>query len=135
MGHMEGVVVVYIREIMGLVPTPEDLTQAAVAKVPAWIMDIEKTREAATIIMLVCLALLAGRNGWEKLGTFLLSFGVWDITYYVALKLMIDWPRSLAALDLLFMLPRYWYGPIWLPVLISCGLITLGLLCLRKGRS
>ena len=132
MGHMEAVVVVYIREILGMVPTPEDLTKTVIESIPGWIMEVEKSREAATIIMLVCLALLAGRTGWERLGTFLISFGVWDITYYVSLKAMIDWPKSLATLDLLFMIPAHWYGPVWLPVVISCGLIAAGVWCWRR---
>jgi hypothetical protein len=133
MGHLEAVVVVYIREIMGLVPTPDKLTPEALGKMPGWIIAVEETREAATILMLVCVALLAGRNGWQRLGAFLLAFGVWDITYYVALKVMIGWPASLATQDLLFLIPDPWYAPVWLPVAASCGMIGLGALCLRRG--
>lgn len=133
MGHLEAVVVVYIREILGMVPTPEDLTTAVIAQVPGWVIAVEQTREAATIIMLICLALLAGRTAWERLGTFLFAFGIWDITYYVALKLMIDWPKSLATLDLLFLMPKHWYAPVWFPMLVSCGLVVAGLLCFRAA--
>lgn len=135
MGHLEAVVVVYIREILGLIPTPEDLTPAVLELVPGWIIAVEQTREAATIIMLVCLALLAGRNFRERLGAFLFAFGVWDITYYAALKLMIGWPGALTTMDLLFLIPRAWYGPVWLPLAASCGLITVGLLCFRRRRA
>lgn len=135
MGHLEAVVVVYIREILGLIPTPEDLTPAVLELVPGWIIAVEQTREAATIIMLVCLALLAGRNLRERLGAFLFAFGVWDITYYAALKLMIGWPQALTTMDLLFLIPGAWYAPVWVPLVVSCGLIAAGLLCFRRGRS
>ena len=135
MGHLEAVVVVYIREILGIVPTPEDLTRTVVEQVPGWVLAVEQTREAATIVMLLCLALLAGRNTWERLGAFLFAFGIWDITYYVALKLMIGWPKSLATMDLLFLIPEQWYAPVWLPLLASCGLIACGLLCFQAART
>lgn len=137
MGHMEAVVVVYIRAILHIIPTPENLTQAVVARVPAWVLATERTREAATVVMLVCLALLAGRNAWERLGTFLVAFGLWDLTYYASLKLMLDWPRSLQTLDLLFLIPQQWYAPVWVPLAASGGMIAVGLLCLalapRRG--
>jgi hypothetical protein len=130
MGHLEAVVVVYIRAILHLIPTPEDLTKVVVAKLPAWVFATERTREAATLVMLVCVALLAGRNAWERLGTFLVAFGIWDLTYYASLKVMLDWPRSLETLDLLFLIPKQWYAPVWIPMAASGGMIAVGVLCL-----
>jgi hypothetical protein len=133
MGYLEAVVVVYIREIMGIVPTPEQLDPEAMRQVPKWLIPIEQTREAATMIMLASVAMLAGRNNWQRLGTFTFVFGVWDIFYYVGLKALIDWPASLHTLDCLFLIPQPWYSPVWVPVAASCGLIALGVLFMRLG--
>lgn len=131
MGHLEAVVVVYLRKLLGFIPATEDFTRVAVDGIPGWILSVEQTRETATIVMLVCLALLAGRCAWERIGAFLIAFGVWDITYYIALRVMIEWPPSLASQDLLFLIPDKWYAPVWLPVLASCVMIALGLGCYR----
>ncbi len=134
MGYLEAVVVVYIRKILGIVPTPEQLTAETIEQVPDWLIASEQSREAATIIMLVALAWLVGRTGAQKLGVFLFAFGVWDIFYYVSLKALIDWPASLATWDCLFLIPQPWYAPVWLPVVISLGMIMVGLLLLRLRR-
>lgn len=135
MGHLEAVVVVYIRHILNIVPTPEQLDANVYAKVPPWVVATEQGREAATIIMLVALAYLAGRKPLHKLAVFLFAFGVWDITYYVALKVLLGWPASLMTLDLLFLIPSPWFAPVWLPVAISAGMITIALILFAKTRS
>jgi hypothetical protein len=127
MGHLEAVVVVYIRHIMGIVPIPAQLDPAVMAKVPPWAILSEQGREAATIIMLAALGFLAGRTVLEKLATFLYAFAVWDIFYYVSLKVQLDWPASLKTLDCLFLIPKAWYAPVWLPLLASLGLIAIAL--------
>ncbi len=129
MGHLEAVVVVYIRHILGIVPTPEHLDRAVYEQVPHWIVASEQGREAATIIMLVTLAVLAGRRPLEKLAVFLYAFAVWDIFYYVSLKVLIVWPASLQTMDLLFLIPTAWFAPVWLPVSIS-ALMIVAALCL-----
>lgn len=118
MGHLEAVVVVYIRHIMGIVPAPEQLDANVYAQVPQWIIVSEQWREAATIVMLVTLAVLVGRSRREKLAVFLFAFGVWDIWYYVALKYLLNWPASLGTLDLLFLIPNAWFAPVWVPCAI-----------------
>jgi len=133
MGYLEAVVVVYIRQILGIVPTPEQLDPQVMAQIPPNIISLEQTREAATIIMLASLAMVAGRNNWQRLGTFLFTFGVWDIFYYVGLKALIDWPASLTTMDCLFLIPKPWYFPVWGPLAASCGLMLLGLLFMRLG--
>ena len=65
---------------------------------------------------------------WANIGAFLLTFGIWDITYYVALYAILRWPPSLATMDVLFLIPPgpWWHQPVWVPVAISCGMIALG---------
>jgi len=127
MGHLEAVVVVYIRHILGIVPAPEQLDRAVYAQVPQWLRATEQGREAATIVMLLTLAYLVGRRPLDKLGVFLFAFGVWDIFYYVSLKVLIGWPASLQTTDLLFLIPVPWFAPVWLPMTISAGMIVIAL--------
>ena len=36
---------------------------------------------------------------------FLIAFGMWDITFYLFLRLLIHWPASVLTWDLLFLIP------------------------------
>jgi len=101
---------------------------------PAAYLGHERAREAATIVMLVAVALLAGRGPRQTLACFLLAFGVWDIGYYAALRVMLDWPSSLSTRDLLFLIPHQWWEPVWVPLLVSSALIATALLLLRAPR-
>lgn len=134
MGHLEAVVVVYIRHIIGIVPMPQQLDPAVLARMPHWLLGIEQSREAATIVMLVTLGLLVGRSALDKLGVFLYAFGVWDIFYYVGLKVMINWPASLCTRDCLFLIPKPWYGPVWQPVTASVVMIAIALVMMGAAR-
>jgi hypothetical protein len=127
MGHLEATVVVYIRAILDVIPTPEQLNAATFRLVPGWVVASEQAREAATIVMLVTLAYLAGRNFYDRFGVFVYAFGIWDIFYYVALKATIDWPSSLGTTDCLFLIPQPWFAPVWVPIALSCGLIAGGI--------
>jgi len=88
----------------------------------------EQAREAATIVMLLAVGFLAGRGWWQRLAYFLFAFGLWDIGYYVALKIMLDWPASPGTRDLLFLLPSEWWAPVWQPVLASTCFMAVAVL-------
>src|SRR5215471_9934502 len=53
---------------------------------------IEIGREAATIVMLAAIALAVARNAGNWAAAFVIAFGVWDITFYLFLKLLLGWP-------------------------------------------
>ncbi|MGC8660494.1 MAG: hypothetical protein ACP5U1_15620, partial [Desulfomonilaceae bacterium] len=72
----------------------------------------------------------AARNRRQAWAYFMIAFGVWDIFYYVWLKVFLDWPASLMTWDLLFLLPVPWVGPVLAPVIISIGLIAGGVVAL-----
>jgi hypothetical protein len=76
------------------------------------------------MIMLGGIALLAGRSAKEKGVVFLWTFAVWDIFYYVWLRLTIGWPTSLISSDVLFLIPAPWVAQVWFPILVS-GLTAL----------
>ncbi len=68
-------------------------------------LTIEFFREFATLVILVSSGWLLSRKFWEGFGYFLIIFGVWDIFYYVWLKVIIDWPAAVSDPDILFLIP------------------------------
>ena len=90
-------------------------------------------REVATILMLAAVALAVARNAGEWAAAFVIAFGVWDITFYIFLKLLLDWPASLFTWDILFLVPVPWVGPVLAPVLVSAVMILAGAWHLRCG--
>jgi hypothetical protein len=89
---------------------------------------VELVREFATLVMLFTAGVLAGKTWRARCGYMLLAFGVWDIFYYVFLKVMCGWPNSLFDWDILFLLPLPWWGPVLAPVLIATLMISWGTL-------
>ena len=87
-------------------------------------MLTEIGREAATIVMLYAYACTIGRNRRETFAYFAMNFGIWDIWYYLWLKILINWPVSLMDWDVLFLIPVPWFGPVLAPVLVSSALIV-----------
>ena len=88
----------------------------------------ELVREAATLMMLLTVGILAGRTWRSRLGYSAIAFGVWDIFYYVFLKVLCGWPHSLLDWDILFLIPVPWWGPVLAPVSIAILLILWGTL-------
>lgn len=129
MAVVEATVVYYLRKLFAL-------QYAAVFTdgfhFPPAYLRYEQTREIATVVMLLAVAYLAGRGWWQRLAYFLFMFGLWDIAYYVALKMILDWPASLATRDLLFLVPSPWWGPVWQPILASCAFIAVAILLLAR---
>ncbi len=137
MGYMEAVIVVYIRHLGGMVPLPPEAVEYRkfLSQLPPFLIPTEQTREAATIIMLITLALLVGRRLQERVCVFLLAFGVWDIFYYVGLKALLDWPPRLTTTDVLFLIPKPWFAPVWLPLTASAAMIVLALTLYPRARA
>jgi len=69
MAHIEGVVVVYLRKVLGIVDLESNIV--SLKKFSERYLFIEKTREVATIVMLVTLALLVGDTWLDKIVVFL----------------------------------------------------------------
>ena len=94
---------------------------------------IELVREAATLVMLAAVGALSGRTLRARCGYAAVAFGVWDIFYYVWLKIMYGWPTSPFDWDILFLLPLPWWGPVAAPVSIAALMIGWGTLASRPG--
>ena len=85
-GWIEASVVVYLREIYVREVSlhgPNALAglQITLVSLPSHLVGVEIAREACTILLLGAVAWLAGRRLADRAGAFLLSFGIWDVTY------------------------------------------------------
>jgi hypothetical protein len=129
LGYIESAVVVYMREIL----YPGGF-QFPLAPIEMNLAITEIIREFATLVILVCIGMLTGRKFSEKFAWFLYSFAIWDIFYYVFLKLLIGWPESLMTWDILFMIPTTWVGPVITPVLVSFTMILLAMILVYYNR-
>jgi hypothetical protein len=123
MGFLEGIVVVYMRQLY----YPDGFDFPLTFLSPA-MLKVEWLREIATVVMLVTIAWLAGRYFIQRLSYFLFTFAVWDIFYYIALKLILDWPSSWLTWDILFLIPITWLGPVLAPVICSLTMIAMAVL-------
>ncbi len=131
-GFLEAVVVVYLRAAVGLLPgyqgTLSDVIRMsgdvyrqsqAINQIPKSLLTLEVLREAATILMLLSVALLTSTKSRARAAVFLWTFAVWDIVYYAALWATVRWPLSLSDPDVLFLIPVPWFSPVWFPLLVS----------------
>jgi len=125
-GYIEAAVVVYLREIY----YPEGFSLPFVV-VEGRILLTEILREAATLFIMWATVCLAYKRMQSRIAAFIILFGVWDIFYYVFLKLLLNWPASMDTWDILFLIPLPWLGPVWAPVLVSMGFIYAGTTILR----
>lgn len=123
MAHLEGVTVVYLRRALGFDDSLSN--RELLEKIPGHLIFIEKTREAATILILVTLALLIGKSWLDMLVVFLWTFAFWDLFYYLSLYLLVKWPSNFTTIDVLFLIPRPWIAPVWIPIGISSFTILI----------
>ena len=117
MAHLEGVVVVYLRKALGIIDLQSN--RELLKKLPKHDINIEKTREVATMLMIVILSLLVGKTWLDMIVVFLWTFAFWDLFYYLSLYLLIKWPPDFATIDVLFLMPRPWIAPVWVSIGIS----------------
>jgi len=124
---VESSIVVYLRDLY----YPDGFS-FPLKQIRAGHILVELFREFSTMVMLISLAWMAGKTRWQRMAWFMIAFGVWDIFYYVWLKVILNWPASLFDWDVLFLIPVPWIGPVIAPVLISVLLIVAGALILRR---
>jgi hypothetical protein len=129
MAFLESTVVVYLRKVFYVNGFDFPLK----GFIEPQILNIEWIREASTIIMLICIGYLAGKKFNEKFAYFLYSFAIWDIFYYIWLKLAIGWPASKFTWDLLFLIPWPWVAPVFAPVICSLTMIWFALCLIDKN--
>jgi hypothetical protein len=146
-GYVEAAVVVYLRalydpirarlhpersprELFPLITTPQ---LAAAGPENPRRLAIEIGREAATMAMLAAVALAVARDFGQWMAAFAVAFGVWDLSFYAFLKLLVQWPESLHTWDILFLIPLPWVGPVWAPIVVALSMILCGGASLQTG--
>lgn len=145
-GFVESAVVIYLRAATGLLPgyhgTLSDVRRSSadsykqeesISEFPESLLTIEVFREAATMLMLTTVALLAGIGIRERCAIFLWTFAVWDISYYAGLWATVRWPSSLKDMDVLFLIPVPWVSQVWFPILVSVLTIVAVLAAWKRG--
>ena len=128
MAWLEAATVYYIRTLTDRI----EPYQANPLPISGVLGLVELVREGATLVMLLTVGMLAGGTWHKRLGYTAIAFGVWDILYYVFLRLICDWPNSLLDWDVLFLLPLPWWGPVLAPVCIACLMIVWGTLATQS---
>ena len=131
--YIESAVVVYLRAIF----YPDGFT------FPLEIFDLtalgrrltvtEIGREAATLVLIVTAAWLFGHNRQERTAYFLLIFAIWDLFYYVWLKVLLDWPASIMDWDVLFLIPTLWASAVLYPVLVALAMFLFSVAILHRS--
>ena len=139
---VEASVVIYLRAITGFL-TGGGLSEVTnlsssfyheariVADFPPSLLKVEVLREAATIVMLGSVAFLTVRGIKERWAIFLWAFAIWDLFFYLSLRLTVGWPSSLKTPDVLFLIPIPWISQVWFPLTVS----TLTLLAIMAVRT
>lgn len=125
MANVETMIVVYLRRLY----YPEGFQfPLVIIDEPTFLLEL--LREAATVVMLATFGIAAGRTKVGRFGYFMIGFGLWDIFYYIWLKIILNWPASLLSWDVLFLIPVPWIGPVLAPVSVACTLIGMGVVLL-----
>jgi hypothetical protein len=136
-GYVEAAAVVYIRvmyepihqrffsdgasdDLFPLVPTEQ---WAGAAPAPLRQPFLEFGREFGTVLLVALVAAATARRAAPWFASFLLTFGVWDLTYYLWLWVLIGWPHTLGDWDLIFAAPLPWVGPVLAPLVVAAVMI------------
>jgi hypothetical protein len=97
-------------------------------------LRLEQWREVATLVMIAAVAVM-GRPSWrEAVARGLWIFGLWDLGYYAFLAVLTGFPSSLADPDVVFLVPRAWVLPVWVPVVLSTAGLAIALRLHRAPR-
>jgi hypothetical protein len=146
-GFLEAIIVTYLRKLFGYeggyqigeyrtllnLGVIAFISPATALISDSFLIVLERLREASTIIILLAVSSLAAKNFQQGVGAFLVTFSLWDIFYYVFLKLLLNWPATLFDIDIYFLLPYVWVGPVITALIISSLLFFVGVnLYLRK---
>ena len=148
-GFVEGAVAIYLGVAVGLLsgdagPLSDVARLSAdlhgqlsqpLNNLPPSLLRVEVFREAASMLMLLSVAILAEQKRGERLAIFLWIFALWDIGYYVALRATVRWPYSPTSPDVLFFIPVPWTSQVWFPILISILTAAAILLTRHRGRT
>ena len=145
-GFVEGAVAIYLGVAVGLLsghagPLSDVARLSAylhgqqsqpLNNLPPSLLRVEVFREAASMLMLLSVAILAQHKRREGFAIFLWIFALWDMGYYLALWATVRWPDSPTSADVLFFVPVPWTSQVWFPLLVS--ILTVAVVLLTRPR-
>jgi hypothetical protein len=131
--YIESAVVVYLRVIFHPNGFDFPLEVFGVTALGKRLLLTEIGREAATLVMILAAAWFFGATRQERTAYFLVIFAVWDIFYYVWLKVLLNWPASLMDWDILFLIPSVWASPVLCPILVSAAMFAFAVVVLQRS--
>ncbi|MCX6383996.1 MAG: hypothetical protein NTV16_05845 [Actinobacteria bacterium] len=123
LAYLEAAAVIYIRQLL----YPQGFQFPITSSLSSFILHIEILREFSTLIIIFSVALLAGKKFIDRFAYLIYIFAVWDIFYYVFLKLTIKWPLTFLTWDVLFLIPIPWTSPILFPLLCSVTMLAISI--------
>lgn len=132
-GYIDALSSFYVRGMMQVAQEGGGFAKAVAEEMPPRIVSLELTRQAAFVLVLLTVGIVAGRNGFQRAGTFIFALGGWMVFRYVSIRTITDWPTSLADLDAVIFLPEPLYAPIWMTLILGLALGTIGVLLIRTG--
>jgi hypothetical protein len=121
MALVEAAIVVHLRHVYY---TENPLALFPLRLLSADDLALELARELATVVMILAVAQLAAHGFMRRFAAFVFVFGLWDLCYYVWLKIYLGWPSQWLEWDILFLMPWPWFGP-WLAPALVALLFTL----------
>ncbi len=128
--YIESAVVVYLREIFHPDGFDFPLNVFITDDFKVTLFFTEVGREAATLVLILTACTLFENNLRRRFAYFLFVFAIWDIFYYVWLKVLLGWPASIMDWDILFLIPLTWAAPVLAPVIVSLTLLLFALVIL-----
>src|SRR5579863_2933821 len=135
MGLMEAAVVVYLRALGDGGAGPVAQLHELVRALEPRLLFVERQRELSTLVMLLIPAYLFSERFTYRLLAYILSFGVWDLAYYLFLRGFLAWPANFFVLDVLFLIPKPWIAPALCPILVAGGMVLFSTTFLFMART
>jgi hypothetical protein len=132
-GYVDAVATFYVRGMLQVAQEGGGFAQAVTEAMPPRIVALEQTRQAATVLVLMTVAIVAGRNLQQQFGTAFYALGGWTVLRYAAIRTITDWPTALTDVDTVLYLPHAVYAPVWMPITIALGMAAIGVTLIRAG--
>jgi hypothetical protein len=127
MAFVEAMIVYYSR----LFYYPNGFNFPLNTKLSSKTLLFEWFREISTIIMLLAIVFLVSKKSSKKLVYFAYVFAIWDIFYYIWLKVTLDWPASFLTWDVLFLIPIPWLSPVIVPIIVSLTMMLFSIVVFK----
>lgn len=132
-GYLDAVTTFYVRGMLQVAQEGGAFSQAVTEAMPPRIVALEQTRQAAMLLVMVTVGIVAGRHLLQQVGTVLFASGGWIVMRYAAIRTITDWPASLTDTDTVLYLPHAVYAPVWMPLVIALGVAAVGATLVRAG--